>query len=487
MIAVRLYLVLEKKEKQKNHIINTIENQENIVVKDVNKYKMKSITNQYRDLKEGKLSQFNFMRNLRMSFPQYITNTTSFNDSIKILKNKGLLSEGNNIVENSSNDLQSIFLKYVEDPDQASEYVELFNQSKFNDLPDFLVSNLQNDEEFNDLMQVSKYEDEEKGKEAVMGQFDENLKYDQHDLEQVKALAKEISAKEGVVQHVNRIGKNKYEISDWYDSGTTIISFEDGKIFNDYSDEYEGNRDEEYVDSFGGKMFDNDEDDDNHDTWSDAIKEGSDKKPKLTAAQVNPVELRMGIKIEMEHTNDPKKAEKIALDHLSENPVYYTMLHLSGIEATTAPKVKEEKPKKKKKESIELVDKANQMKKVKIVKEAVDEVPNDDDSGFQQFKAEKEKEKRVMQATNSEGVTFSVNDVAVAPDGKEIKIVGFTKGKDGKMKASYDEGMYIDVYNLDDLKKKDSFKSGVNLGSSFDKFKSKLKEIVREVINEIEK
>ena len=54
---------------------------------------MKSIANQYRDLKEGKLSQFNFMRNLRMTMPHLVTNVTSYQDSIKILKNKGILNE----------------------------------------------------------------------------------------------------------------------------------------------------------------------------------------------------------------------------------------------------------------------------------------------------------------------------------------------------------------------------------------------------------
>ena len=54
---------------------------------------MKSIANQYRDLKEGKMSQQNFMRNLRMTMPQYVTNTTSFGDAVKILKNKSILSE----------------------------------------------------------------------------------------------------------------------------------------------------------------------------------------------------------------------------------------------------------------------------------------------------------------------------------------------------------------------------------------------------------
>ncbi len=54
---------------------------------------MKSIQNQYRDLKEGRMSEANFMRNLRMSMPQFVTNTTSFGDAVKILKNKSILTE----------------------------------------------------------------------------------------------------------------------------------------------------------------------------------------------------------------------------------------------------------------------------------------------------------------------------------------------------------------------------------------------------------
>jgi hypothetical protein len=54
---------------------------------------MKSIKQQYIDLKEGKMSQQNFMRNLRMTMPQYVTNVTSYGDAVKILKNKGILNE----------------------------------------------------------------------------------------------------------------------------------------------------------------------------------------------------------------------------------------------------------------------------------------------------------------------------------------------------------------------------------------------------------
>lgn len=39
---------------------------------------------------------------------------------------------------------------------------------------------------------------------------------------------------------------------------------------------------------------------------------------------VDPDELAMGMKVEMEHTTDPRIAEEIALDHLAEDPHYYS-------------------------------------------------------------------------------------------------------------------------------------------------------------------
>lgn len=75
----------------------------------------------------------------------------------------------------------------------------------------------------------------------------------------------------------------------------------------------------------------------------EAIKMATDKgwQPKITAVEeligladkknitekdVDPNELAMGIKVEMEHTNNPATAKKIALDHLAEIPDYYTRL-----------------------------------------------------------------------------------------------------------------------------------------------------------------
>jgi hypothetical protein len=56
---------------------------------------MKNISIQYQELKEGKMTQHQFLRNARMMFPSFVTNHNSFDDSVKILKTKGLLNEGN--------------------------------------------------------------------------------------------------------------------------------------------------------------------------------------------------------------------------------------------------------------------------------------------------------------------------------------------------------------------------------------------------------
>jgi len=58
-------------------------------------------------------------------------------------------------------------------------------------------------------------------------------------------------------------------------------------------------------------------------------KEGKYKQGK-TKLHPDPHELAMGIKIEQEHSSDPAVAKQIALDHLTEDPKYYT--HLTAME-----------------------------------------------------------------------------------------------------------------------------------------------------------
>lgn len=49
------------------------------------------------------------------------------------------------------------------------------------------------------------------------------------------------------------------------------------------------------------------------------------------ASDFNPRELRRGAKVEMEHTDDPDVAREIAMDHLVEDPKYYTKLARAGL------------------------------------------------------------------------------------------------------------------------------------------------------------
>jgi hypothetical protein len=52
---------------------------------------------------------------------------------------------------------------------------------------------------------------------------------------------------------------------------------------------------------------------------------------KSTTDQVDPAQLSIGVQVEMEHTNDPEIAKEIAMDHLTEDPEYYTKLVNAGL------------------------------------------------------------------------------------------------------------------------------------------------------------
>ena len=54
---------------------------------------MKNISDQYKLVVEGKLSESQFLRNTRLALPKFITNINSYEDTVKILKNKGIINE----------------------------------------------------------------------------------------------------------------------------------------------------------------------------------------------------------------------------------------------------------------------------------------------------------------------------------------------------------------------------------------------------------
>jgi hypothetical protein len=222
------------------------------------------------------------------------------------------------------------------------------------------------------------------------------------------------------------------------------------------------------------------------------------KGKELHPNAIHPGELRMGIRVELEHTDNMDKAKKIALDHLAENPFYYTALKLSGIDSPSAPKVKapKEVKEKKKKDVAELVDKANQMQKVKMPKaeekkKLKEELENEATMRFKDLPADPEKYKmvkdskgKIIKATNADGVEFQRGDVAKAYDGEEVKIADF-KEEQGKVKALYNKGMFFASIDIDGLEAgKPEFRPGVDMGKSFEKIKEQLRKIVRQALAE---
>ena len=87
------------------------------------------------------------------------------------------------------------------------------------------------------------------------------------------------------------------------------------------------------------------------------------KGSKLTPDQVNYYEFTKGWKHELEHTDDIDTAKKIALDHLAEDPNYYTRLDM--IEYQAKKKNRTDLPKEIKKGQVK--DDDNQMEKVKKI------------------------------------------------------------------------------------------------------------------------
>jgi hypothetical protein len=58
----------------------------------------------------------------------------------------------------------------------------------------------------------------------------------------------------------------------------------------------------------------------------------SDKEGSTIMENIDQNELKIGIQVEKEHTQDEALATKIAMDHLKEDPKYYTKLKAAGLE-----------------------------------------------------------------------------------------------------------------------------------------------------------
>ena len=360
------------------------------------------------------MSQTNFMRNLRMQFPQYVTNVTSFGDAVRILKSKSILNENVNLKPNDENEIKV---------DGEEEILAL----------------------------LDKIEQEKAGEEAIMSQYD-------------PMEEEELTAKQIVDKYNEMFGKN---------ASTT---------FKDVAKAL-GVDEERVAIALGLTSM----------GFKEDINEGKGKE--LHPNKIHPSELRMGIKVELEHTDNLDKAKKIALDHLAENPYYYTALKLSGVESPSKPKekAKKEVKAKKKKESIQLVDLVNGMKKVKMPKTVKEAMEVDPKGGLINTPDEDMFMKRLQQSTgliqalskiNSpaelDGLFDAIlNDTSVSNISKQTIISALRKVLDQMDSANWSSSKVAN--------KVFSAPQQQALSKNIDKFKESLREMVRKELAEYEK
>jgi hypothetical protein len=257
---------------------------------------MKSIKQQYIDLREGNMSQANFMRNLRMTLPQYVTNVTSYNDSIRILKNKGILSEADLSISKDTVDKMKSVLQG-------------------------LTAN--NDEYHRDGYTMGFFEGEgqdEEGKELS----------EMIDPTQAEEIALAAGSYEAAVDKLEDMGLTPQEA----DRIATDIYGEDGDV-----------PEEKYnPEDYGGMDHDAYENNLDHDNW---LNEAKDEKTKWTNTssksmydafkeidKLNGHEVLIGIDYEMEKNPELTKvaAAKIVIKNLKKNSIYYTAQDMSGVE-----------------------------------------------------------------------------------------------------------------------------------------------------------
>jgi hypothetical protein len=334
---------------------------------------MKSIKQQYIDLKEGKMSQANFMRNLRMTIPQHVTNVTSFGDAVRILKNKGIINESFNPAQDAEN------AKYKSPMDRmynSDDYVKAQKDEKGSD----------DDAEFDAILK--QLEDEMGGEEAVKGQYDVN--------------EVELTAKQIVDKYNEMFGKNAQTT---FKDVAKALGVDEERVavalgltglgFNENVNENALNLTvRQVVDKFEELLSKNPNAkvEDLAKTLNTTPHElakiigipdlysakpaMNETKEAVNPNKIHPQEYTMGMKYELQCFNgDKKKAEKAVLKNLTKDSFYYTVLKLSGNDVHKEKVTKPEVVKKKKVVKPELVDKANGMAKVKMpktVKEAME-------------------------------------------------------------------------------------------------------------------
>ena len=246
---------------------------------------MKTLQEKYIGVKKGIYPSAQWLKEAKLTLPHLISPYNGFDDAVLILKNKGILKEevkadlkksdesvtdlndksysyGKVSAMNVNFDqmLKGMQIEINKNPeiseDKAREkaiknlmqdpYYYLKNQafgiegigytedvpglkpSKSDQMEKVKLGENKNPNSLKELKlrslisKIIKEELNEYGTSDYFSEYEDAVKY-----------AEAISSREGVVQHVNELPDGTYKVSDWYDSDTTIISFENGMQLNE--------------------------------------------------------------------------------------------------------------------------------------------------------------------------------------------------------------------------------------------------------------
>jgi hypothetical protein len=474
---------------------------------------MKSTKNQYIDLKEGKMSQANFMRSVRMNFPQYVTNVTSFDDTIKILKNKGILSETvikeSEVLSQAAQDenydkvgtdgydnVSETKSKAEEIADLKAEIKALMDSSSHQD-PEIVSDKI---DDIKAKIAKLKAEKTESLNEAVndsgkqeYSKFSENTNDNFNELTDGISIEHECYPTKTYDEIVKIVTKNLKKDPFYYTiykltgiAGSKIETMDASKPETHQMKYVKG--EESYVDKVRGMK-----------PVKDVEKFKADKT-KATKAKVKSVEVdvfsivaksQRGIpkmkplgekmkNVVVKDTAEKKKLkENVDAPHSIKADQGIDKSELNFLKKAYADRPTDKIPEKFKKIMQDLEDRIAAREKNEAMR--FKDLPADPNK----YKIVRDSKNYIIKATNADGVEFQKGDEATTHDGEKIKIVKFEESQ-GKVKAIYNKGMFFAGIDIDGLEApKETMRPGVDMGKSFEKFKSKLAEMVRKAMSEM--
>ena len=491
----------------------------------------------YRKHKAGEISREKFLYEVRRdnNIP-WVLNTTSYDDAVKILKNKSIISENIFNTAQMGGILTDPSSKYKEDAEAIKSVKDIIEKGTSEDEAINIVANKYNfrPEYLKKIYSRSISEDNStltKGVGKVVEPSSIKMTEAPNTLT-ISQLTK-LAAKAGQI-----VPDAEADLNDLAGYGDNIPKEKVMSVLANYDIELADLKDikpkkEKFL-SIDDLM---------NRGYLEEAKNNKKQQPKELHIDVaNPYEYRHGIQYELECLDDYsaealEKAKSKVLKNLAKDPLFYSTLlnqkqspykfkapetDKPGMQAKADGHLKKELKKDEKanvkdtlgkkeegtknpkgvKEMTQTPKKAKGIKKTMAMpgKEKTIKLKENSDiklmdfflaeaeamfmdepADAEKYKIKKDLKGNIVQATNDEGNTFSKNDEAIAIDnGEKIKIAGF-KEEQGKVKAEFkaSTGMFFSSIDIDGLKPVNKgFRPGVDLGKSFEKFKG-IKEYIK--------